>query len=185
MNKLKIKKQLQDMESSITEKDVVFLLVLLRKLLERNNAKSKYKLLIFYADWALHTEKDRLTSGMKNILKMIESEDQKKNSTMELSKFIHMEHLRDEMKQCLTDYNLPLCMVGEDERWNMFVIKLVQFLIDHPINIKTEHAVSAFEVFAFKKMPEGYDHVVMCHMKYKKPQTEKVWQFHLLPNSIC
>ena len=39
MNKSNIEKQLQDMKSSITEKDVVFLLVLLRKLLEKKMEK--------------------------------------------------------------------------------------------------------------------------------------------------
>src|SRR3989344_1572221 len=53
------------------ECEVVYLLVELRKLLDREreqNHSDSYPLVRFHADWAVHTRKDRITPAMEKIM---------------------------------------------------------------------------------------------------------------------
>ena len=57
------------------EFEVVYLLVELRKLLDREreqNHSDSYPLVRFHADWAVHTRKDKITPATKEIMTKIE-----------------------------------------------------------------------------------------------------------------
>ena len=62
------------------EWQIVYLLVEIRKILDRGNNR-KYPLLRFYADWAVHTAKDRINSEIKTIMERILDEIKKANQT--------------------------------------------------------------------------------------------------------
>lgn len=83
-----------------SELQVVFILSKIRKLLEWENAKSKYKTLNFYCNWVLHNKIDR-TEPVGKILKdfVVNKADR--------YKLIFHEEFKKEFRKFLKDYNLP------------------------------------------------------------------------------
>src|SRR5437867_1739661 len=65
----KLNRQLSS-KAPVTEARVVYILVLTRKLLERQGELNKYPMLRFYCDWALHTNMDR--AGAQRILRLFD-----------------------------------------------------------------------------------------------------------------
>jgi len=113
------------------EFEVVYLLVELRKLLDRkrvNGPSIDYSLVRFHADWALHTEKEHINSAMKKVMNNIESSVDVRNIN-----FIFMPEFRKELVQLLTEHDLPNEFCKNDNDWIVFVTTMTQVLADQPI----------------------------------------------------
>ena len=59
------------------ECDVVYLLIEIRKILDHEN-NNKYPILRFYSDWAVHTEKDKITKEIKKVMPELAQDKVKK-----------------------------------------------------------------------------------------------------------
>lgn len=122
------------------ECQVVYLLVEIRKMLDRDNNRD-YPLLRFYCDWCVHTEKDRITIEMESIMNEIYAGiyDQITNKSYHAEKtkivgFAYMEDLQGEMNAFLALYNLSDTYLTDGDNWISFVSLLVRVLADQPIN---------------------------------------------------
>ena len=120
---------------------VVYLLVEIRKILDHKKTGG-YPLLRFYADWCVHTEKDKITKQIKaimeNILKEIKrgmlnkSQSKPDPNLLCVYSFISMCELKKEMKLFLEECGLPNDLIRLEE-WNSLQEILPSILADQPI----------------------------------------------------
>jgi len=138
----KLKKFLTDHSSLAEENHVVYLLVEIRKLMDRVGcSEEKFQILRFYCDWILHTEKSRQLNVIASIVKGIEDSIMKGHKFSDgqflpfgesHTKFIYKEELQKVMREFFLQHGLPLDIFS-NEKWERFVLLLIQVLIDQPI----------------------------------------------------
>lgn len=124
---------------------VVYLLVEIRKVSDRDNNRKKYPLLRFYCDWCVHTDKDRITPEMQAIMTDIYADIfneltnhlRVKKGSSKIVGFMYMEDLKIEVQTFLQEYGLMDSLVSDKENWIAFVSNLVNVLVDQPINNPT------------------------------------------------
>lgn len=117
------------------EFEVVYLLVELRKLLDRERDSGRinlFPLVRFHADWAVHTQKDKITPGIREIMTKIEDsvDVYPKGGKME---FLLLPEFRAGLKSLLEEYELPHHFCDDDGGWARFMLALTKVLADQPI----------------------------------------------------
>lgn len=111
------------------ECQVIFILSRIRKFLELKDLKTKYKILNFYCNWALHVKIDR-TDCVRSILKdFIEHKDN--------DRFLFLEDFKDELKIFLEDFDLPMDIL-KIENYKPFFRLLVDIYSDTPVEFRYE-----------------------------------------------
>ena len=123
------------------EFEAVYLLVELRKLLDREREESNsdsYPLVRFHADWVVHTQKDRITPTIKDIMTRIDGsiDTYPKDENID---FVLLPEFRKELETLLKKYALPNKFCGTDQAWLEFMLTLAQVLADQPIINPTEN----------------------------------------------
>lgn len=159
--------------SPLTEEcHAVYLMVAIRKILEHEKDKESL-LLRFYCDWIVHTEKDRITDDIREMMieiyTTIKSEIERPYSVQAMSpviQFAYMDKLKGEMEKFLTDRDIDRTLI--DTGWPEFVKILVKVLENQPINkptsdIKLFSFIPAAEqcvkgIVVFEQPINGYDH---------------------------
>jgi len=121
--------------------EVVYLMVELRKLLDRereHNGSDLYTLVRFYADWTLHTKKNRITPAIKKIMLDINNsiDTYPKDGNID---FLLLPKFRRKLTQLLQKYDLPNEFCKNDDGWIDFMVALTQVLADQPIVNPTEN----------------------------------------------
>lgn len=118
------------------ECEVIYLMVELRKLLDRDREQYKlnnYSLVRFHADWIVHTRKDFITPTIKKILsdfdKSIDIYYQKDGN----ADFLLMPEFRKELLRLLESNSLPNHFCKDDIKWRSFILILTQVLADQPL----------------------------------------------------
>lgn len=134
------------------EFEIVYLLVELRKLLDREREGGKpeaYSLVRFHADWAVHTSKDRITPSMREIMTKIEEsiDVYPKNGNID---FLLLPEFRRELQLLLSEYSLPNEFCVSDSSWLDFMLALAQILADQPIINPTDN-VAEFRFVDIKR----------------------------------
>src|SRR3989338_539731 len=134
------------------ECEVVYLLVELRKLLDRERKQNKsdsYSLVRFHADWAVHTKKEYITPAIKEIMTMIDDsiDVYPKDGNID---FLLLPDFREELKQLLEGNGLPNEFCKNDDSCMNFMSALTQVLADQPIINPTEN-IEEFRYIDMKK----------------------------------
>ncbi len=137
----KLKAFLSDRPLLKEEYEVVYLMVELRKLLDRERQEvgsEEFSLIRFHADWIVHTRKDYVTSTMKKIMKNIDDsiDVYPKNGNID---FLLLPEFRKEMINILKEYNLPNLFAKDDDKWMKFMLAMTQVVADQPIINPTEN----------------------------------------------
>jgi hypothetical protein len=128
--------------NKVNEEDqVVYLMVELRKLLDRqgdSGVKSKYPLIRFYSDWIVHTDKKNITSAIRIILNTIESKltPHPVNDDVE---FLLLPEFKSELAMLFKQCNITDVLCEDSDRWRKFVIALTKVLADQPMLDPTKH----------------------------------------------
>lgn len=111
-----IEKLKLELNQEITsERQVVYILVEIRKLIEKSRTE-KYKSLKFYIDWLLHPEMNRV--GAAELLKRFDAAHpmlmarKKIHEIPDLSKLIAMDSFKNELKEFLLENGLNTRMCG-------------------------------------------------------------------------
>jgi hypothetical protein len=127
-------------DAVIDEAKVVYALVETRKLLEYDNS-GNFGIVKFYCDWAVHTEKDKITTLMKDIIKKmyVSAEAQIKNPNnlsvrTETNSFAYLEALKSELKQLYQDNSINTDFISDDRKWIKFISAFIKVLENQPIN---------------------------------------------------
>lgn len=134
------------------ECEVVYLMVELRKLLDREREQNKsdfYPLVRFHADWVVHTRKDHTTPAMKEIMTKIDNaiDVYPKDGNID---FLLLPEFREELKQLLEKYDLSNAFCKNDNDWMNFMLALTQILADQPLINPTEN-ISEFRYVDMKR----------------------------------
>ncbi|TAJ36858.1 MAG: hypothetical protein EPO55_20245 [Reyranella sp.] len=155
------------------ERDIVYLLVEIRKIIDHDNAVVTYPILKFYADWCVHTRKDRLTKEMIAILgdiynaaaAAILQPHSPLGAADPARDFIYMSRLRNDLRRFLSTYGLPGSLVDSDDNWVSFVALLVKVLENQPI-IDSSNKLGNVSQFTF--LPANA-RCVIGRMDFKTP----------------
>lgn len=122
------------------EEDVVYLMVKIRKLLERKNLKAEYPVLLFYCDWSLHASMDR--RGANEMLNAIDalvgSYLIRGDGTAvgELSDLLSLRVLREEICRLLEHCGVSDSTIRDEEAWAQFRDRFVANIADCPLVLK-------------------------------------------------
>ncbi len=123
------------------ERDVVYLMVELRKVLDHAyDRETDFPLLRFYCDWIVHTEKSR---SLRHIAPIVQGVYDDVKTQIErgpfylpekpkIVSFMYMDELRAEMESLFRNEGLQADLFERDS-WVRFVAALVQVLVDQPI----------------------------------------------------
>ena len=159
--------------SPLTEEcHLVYLMVAVRKILEHEKDRESL-LLRFYCDWIVHTEKDRITDDIREMMveiyKTVKEEIEQPYSVQVMSpvmQFAYMDKLKEEMEKFLTDRGIDKALI--DTGWLEFVKVLVKVLENQPINKPTDN-IKLFSfipaadqcvkgIIIFEQPIKGYNH---------------------------
>lgn len=153
------------------ESQVVYIMVQIRKLLDRTDANLKYSLLWFYCSWVLHPKMNRL-SVVRDILNKIAEEHRKKGINQANLDFINFIHLRKEMKEFFQEKNLPMDVFKKEKNWRKFRELLISVIQGCPLETKSKLKLIYVEKFSFKKCEENE------HNGFKNFNVE--WEYKLV-----
>ena len=142
-----IKKLKKELERGIaSEARAVYLLTEVRKLIERDKAKSAYPNLKFHCDWVLHA---KLTGpAAQEILRQFDTahpllRDQKlklhdlpRMLRSEIKRISEMRSFREELDELLADYGLPPLKRG----WTHFLHLYAKIVEDIPLEVTGNNA---------------------------------------------
>ena len=117
---------LESEENTLDEKDVVYFLVEVRKMLYHEKKTRVFPAIKFYADWVVHIQKDYIPKFIEDMMKT--SEDK-------LDEFVKMKYLKQEITQFLKSHELPILLVN-DKNWEFFWRKLICVLSEQPLILK-------------------------------------------------
>lgn len=148
-----------------SERQVVYILVEIRKLMERNNDTEKYFALNFYCDWAMHTKLDRLgatriVERFNKYQELIELTQSTPNATVpqsdlqllpQLEETLRLQKFRQQFAEYLKGNDLPDDIARDDGAWTNFLSYYFHVIEDCPLVCKApldhvrEVAVSVIE----------------------------------------
>ncbi len=123
------------------ESQVVYLMVETRKFIDHISGGTTYPVLKFYADWCVHTKKDKITLEIKALsekmyahaVATIMSQGVVAADSSPIKDFVYMEDLKIELKSFLQNNGLPTGLVDDKKNWVQLVSLLVKVLEEQPI----------------------------------------------------
>jgi len=127
-----------------TERDVVYLLVLLRKFMEDHGQKDAFPTLTFYCDWTVHpTLKGPAAQKIVKVFDEFQSYmdgthtgtvQEKLNLMNSLVATLRLIDLKEDLRKLLASENLPMDLVT-DGRWGSFVRYYTRVIEASPLRI--------------------------------------------------
>lgn len=127
--KNKLEEKLQ--KDFLEESDVVYILSRIRKILEIDEQKEKYKILNFYCNWALHA-KINCTHPIKNVLMDLE-----KDMAAHVD-FVTHKPFKNDILLFLKEYNLRSVIFDNSTNLNTFNRLLLGIYSDTPLSVKND-----------------------------------------------
>ena len=128
-----------------TEVQVVYALVCVRKLMERDDRKQAFPSLTFHCDWAVHAHLDR--GGARRILLKFDElrhrfgdRDLPAALEREIGEITQMRGFRKELTDFLALYHLPALRPLGPEGWNRFLDLYARVIADIPLVVKADRA---------------------------------------------
>lgn len=118
----------------------VYLMVELRKITEHFDVAANFPIFVFYADWTVHTAKDRRHGPITKIANDMVAEVRARPGLPRLQpvvRFASMQDLRREIAPLLKSLGLDPSLALDDHKWRPFVGLLSEVLANQPINDPT------------------------------------------------
>jgi hypothetical protein len=122
------------------ECEAVYVMVELRKLIDHYNAT--VPLVKFYADWTVHTRKDRIDGNFKRLAERI-FDDCKADIIAKFPRYsptpspivalAHGDTLGLELQEFLLKHSLPSDLTQDSALWGSFINKLIRVLENQPV----------------------------------------------------
>jgi len=118
------------------ECDAVYLMVELRKLLDREHGSDQFPKIRFYCDWTVHTSKDRNLADIQDIMERLENSfsNGSPHPTQDAFNIFSLSELREEMSNLFRIHGLRANFCQDDRHWKHFVDVFIQVLADQPIS---------------------------------------------------
>lgn len=138
----------------LTEKDCVYFMVQIRKLIEIYSWEKEFPITYFYCNWTVHPIIDR-----KSSIKLIASiweEIEGKDYITGLRKMLNMDSFKKELSLFLKKSNL-LSFTENVSDWKNFFRNLVNVLAEQKINLEN-YSQSRIKSIAYNTSPE-FNHI--------------------------
>jgi len=136
VNKLKL-----EFDGEITsERQVVYILVEIGKLLEHDNAKGTYPTITLYRDWVVHTKLDR-SAVADSLVRLFDDYVTSNNTTAsdKLKELVSPLTLRQELTTYLTHHNLAFSCCKDGVLWKRFVKYLAGVIDETPLHCSSRN----------------------------------------------
>lgn len=130
----KLRRFLSPNRKFLTEQDTLYVLVYVRKFIERINSREQFGVLQFYADWALHTEKDSIKDIDEIKEKITDELLIRTEKSSSLNNFLLMKDLKEQMSAFLDLFNLSN-FTSNEEKWENFRKNLIRIISGCPLKI--------------------------------------------------
>jgi hypothetical protein len=119
----------------ITERQVVYILVEIGKLLEHDNAKGTYPAITFYRDWVVHT-KLNLSAHAHTLVRLFDDYITSGNNSAsdKLKELVSPLTLRRELTTYMTGHNLAFRCCDDGVLWKRFVKYLAGVIDETPLH---------------------------------------------------
>ena len=129
-----------------TERQTVYLLVEIRKLLDLTTARDTYQALRFYCDWAVHVEMSRSTA--KKVVGIFDEYQQAIDASMDtpyqqeagdarllerISQTLELRSFRQELHAFLSANDLPNHITADNILWGEFISLYLSVIEDCPL----------------------------------------------------
>jgi|GEM_PF-4783371 len=182
----KLKELLQTDTSFSDENFVNRIITEIRKVIEKTNTKSRYSILNFYCDWALHPRKDKITQEMKKILSAVYIDMVKDIYSgwglggPNIKQFTYMENLKQDIERFFKKNNNQNQTITSNENWQRFVLSLSRILVTQPIYNPTPE----IERVEFMGAAEGCAIWVVYFNKEIKSRNGKEYIFYRTMNAF-
>jgi hypothetical protein len=129
------KKLKPEFEVEITsERQVVYILVEIGKLIEHDNAKEKYPTIMFYRNWVVHTKLDH-SAVADRLVRLFDGYITSNNKTASetLKQLVSPQTLRAELKKFLKQHGLRFSCCEDGVLWKRFVKYLAGIIDETPL----------------------------------------------------
>lgn len=113
---------------SLTEKDIVYIFVEIRKIIQHDKNQDIFPTIKFFADWVLHIEKDYAPENIRAFFPL---------SGMEgIDKFVEMEYLKEALQEFLETYEIEHGKLDDGEVWETFCSCLIEVLSEQTFTLE-------------------------------------------------
>jgi hypothetical protein len=118
-----------------SERQVVYILVEIGKLLEHDNAKRTFPTITFYRDWAVHTKLDR-SEFADELVRLFDDYITSNNATAsdKLKELVGPLKLRRELRTFLAHHDLTFSCCEDGVLWKRFVKYLAGIIDETPLH---------------------------------------------------
>lgn len=166
----------------------MYFMVEVRKIIDHSKSAKSFPLLKFYADWSVHTEKDRITPEIKAMseemytaiaAEIADPYYARSHDKSPVVAFAYMEGLAREIETFLRDNGLDNPITTQKDNWVSFVSLLVKILEDQPIKKPSQNVKEiVFE-------PTSVRFLVVCRIAFEQPikgHDQKDYDHYILKN---
>lgn len=164
------KLQIEFAEEITTERQVVYILVEIGKLLEHEKAKETYPTIRFYRDWIVHTKLDR-SALADDLVRQFDDYVTSSNTsaTDKLKELVSPLTLQRELKKYLTHHCLVFSCCEDSVRWKRFVKYLAGVIDETPLHCSVR-----------KKTPKTkhVESITVSRSRNKKGKAMLTWDAH-------
>jgi hypothetical protein len=131
-----------EQEDAFREDAVLAILVQIRKHLEANSLKQKYKITNFYCNWCLHPILDRNPEEeiLKEISKVVEDGEETLLNDR-INEIIPTQRLRKELVEIVASVGVNSSLFSSYRGWQSFLRVLIKLLLNIPI-LRTDKPVT-------------------------------------------
>lgn len=137
-----------------TEAEAVYLLVELRKLLEQQQAKKKYKYLTFHCDWTMHSKLEgpaaqdvlnKFDAANLQLKRGMELRDLPAELKKDVDNISQLKLFEKELGEFLRDNRLPGMKAARADGWIHFMHLYASVVADCPLVISEKNAAAGIE----------------------------------------
>jgi hypothetical protein len=151
------------------ECEAVYLMVEVRKLLDREHPRDRFAKVRFYCDWMVHTQKDRNQDAIRDSMEELNDclNNDSQHPQEDFMSFFSLVELRKEMFNLFEIHGLRTQVCQDDRYWNCFVDVFIQVLSDQPIT----NPINGISSIAFVPEKKGTKSVSVEFSDQRPPGT--------------
>jgi|GEM_PF-2011854 len=132
------------------EQRVMYFLVQVRKLMERDGVLDDHKSIKFYCDWAVHPQKDRHHNDIDDVYALMYQSCKEyylgdKTATDKVHDFMVFHNLRSDISLFVERYNINPDIL-RDSFWYPFAKNLLAILVDQPLVYDAGELITRIEI---------------------------------------
>ncbi len=162
---------------------VLSILSFFRQHLEKESLMSKYKILILYCNWALHTDLDR--GIVQNILDEISDvivDSSKGHPSDRIAEILSIAGLRKDIRNVLSEEGIKARIFETHDNWRVFTGFLFSFILNKPLKSRRKSNTQIYvqELSLFNPDPTSID--AKIKKQFEVGRDTVFWKIRVMPD---